>query len=161
LIINNFLLLFAELICLMPVYAAEPPPEGFTMFAGTRPNNLGVNAGKLAACPDKPNCVSSQVDAADAHFIAPIAYTAPLVEAMEKIKTIIISMPRVKIISSTENYVYAEFASKLMGFVDDTEFYIDTAAKLIHVRSASRLGYRDFNVNRERIEAIRQQLGKL
>lgn len=131
------------------------------MFAGSRPKNLGVNAGKLAACPNKPNCVSSQVDASDAHYIAPIPFTISAADAMAKIKTIIGAMPRTQIIGSTENYLNAECASKLMGFVDDTEFYIDAAAKLIHVRSASRLGYRDFNVNRERIEAIRQQLGKL
>jgi uncharacterized protein (DUF1499 family) len=57
-------------------------------------------------------------------------------------------------------YLYAEFKSAAMGFVDDTEFALDTSAQVIHVRSASRLGVRDFDVNRKRIESIRAQLAK-
>jgi uncharacterized protein (DUF1499 family) len=45
-----------------------------------------------------------------------------------------------------------------MGFTDDVEFYAD--GKLLHVRSSSRLGVRDFDVNRKRIESLRKQLEK-
>jgi uncharacterized protein (DUF1499 family) len=48
-----------------------------------------------------------------------------------------------------------------MGFVDDVEFLVDDAAKVIHVRSASRLGESDMGVNRSRIEAIRTQFNQL
>ena len=42
-----------------------------------------------------------------------------------------------------------------MKFVDDLElFYNDES--VIHVKSASRLGYSDFSVNRERVEQLRQ-----
>ena len=64
-------------------------------------------------------------------------------------------MPRTKIVTENETYLYAEFASNLMGFVDDVEFYLDKTAGVIHVRSASRLGQSDLGVNRQRIEAIR------
>ena len=40
-----------------------------------------------------------------------------------------------------------------MGFVDDVEFLVRRQGGLVHVRSASRLGRRDFGVNRKRIEA--------
>jgi uncharacterized protein (DUF1499 family) len=45
----------------------------------------------------------------------------------------------------------------LFRFVDDVEFLADDAAKVIHVRSASRLGRSDLGVNRKRIELIRKR----
>jgi len=57
------------------------------------------------------------------------------------------------VIAEKENYLYAEFRSKLLGYVDDVELFFDGNA--IQVRSASRLGRRDFGVNRNRIERLR------
>lgn len=121
-------------------------------FAGTRPNNLGVNNGKLVDCPGTPNCVNSQSDN-NQFKIAPL----PAV-AISRIKEVVESMERTKIIEQTDNYLYVEFTSKLMGYVDDVEFYLDNAANIIHVRSASRLGKSDLGVNRQRIEEIRAKL---
>jgi uncharacterized protein (DUF1499 family) len=131
--------------------------SGGTMFAGTRPSNIGVQAGKLAPCPNSPNCVSSQSQDAE-HKIAPLTYNGTAAEAMAKLKQVIESLERTKIITETDNYLYAEFTSKLMGFVDDVEFLIDDNSKVIHVRSASRLGQSDLGVNRKRIETIREKL---
>lgn len=128
--------------------------SGGTMFAGKRPTNLGVNAGKLAACPDSPNCVNSQ-EQNELHKIDPLTYTTPKTEAIAKLKEVINSLPKTKIITETEDYLYAEFTTPLMGFVDDVEFYLDDVAKVIHARSASRLGKSDLGVNRDRIETIR------
>lgn len=127
------------------------------MFAGKRPNNLGVRDGKLASCPNTPNCVSSQ-SADAAHKIEPLTYTSSPGEAFAKLEQVIKSQPRTKIITSSPNYLYVEFTSAIMGFVDDVEFYLDADAKLIHVRSASRLGQSDLGVNRKRIETIRAKL---
>jgi uncharacterized protein (DUF1499 family) len=33
-------------------------------------------------------------------------------------------------VESSDTYLYAEFATKLMGFVDDVEFYVDDSAKV-------------------------------
>lgn len=129
-------------------------PGGITMFAGKRPTNLGVNDGKLALCPSSPNCVSSQSTDTQ-HTIEPLTYNTSAAEAMATLKKVIESQERTKIISESPNYIYAEFKSKLMGFVDDVEFYLDAATKVIHVRSASRLGESDLGVNRNRIETIR------
>ncbi len=65
-------------------------------------------------------------------------------------------MDRVNIVSEQDNYLYAEFTSRLMGYVDDVEFLADATQNLVHVRSASRLGHSDMGVNRNRIEAIRE-----
>lgn len=130
-------------------------------FSGQRPSNLGIQNGKLAACPASPNCVCSQGDAADTqHFISPLRMTGSAAEAITQLKTIIQAMERTAIISETNNYLYAEFTSKLMGYVDDVEFYAEEAGSgcTVHVRSASRLGKSDLGVNRQRIETIRAQL---
>ncbi len=78
---------------------------------------------------------------------------------MAKLVALVKAMPRTTIVDSTDNYLYAEFASKLMGFVDDVEFYLDPAESVIQVRSASRLGESDLGVNRKRLEEIRAALG--
>jgi uncharacterized protein (DUF1499 family) len=118
------------------------------MFDWRRPTNLGVRNGRLAPCRRTPNCVSSQADPADAEH-----YIAPLAGRIEDVRRAVESMPRTTIISATADYLYAEFRSKLLGFVDDVEFFYDGA--VIQVRSASRLGRRDFHVNRKRVERLR------
>ena len=41
--------------------------------------------------------------------------------------------------------------------LNDDEFLIDDEHKLIHVRSASRVGHSDLGVNRKRVENIREK----
>ena len=123
------------------------------MFDWRRPDNLGVTNGRLAPCRRTPNCVSSQADPSDAeHYIAPLNGT------MEAVRKAIESLPRATIVSEKQNYLYAEFRSKLLGFVDDVELFYDGSA--IQVRSASRLGRRDFGVNRNRVERLRTLLSR-
>ena len=121
-------------------------------FTGDRPSNLGVKDGKLAACPGSPNCVNSQSDDAQSK-IEPL----PVV-SIAQVKQVVEDMERTTIIEETDNYLYAEFKSQLMGYVDDVEFYLDSTANVVHVRSASRLGKSDLGVNRKRVEAIRSKL---
>ena len=132
------------------------------LFSGTRPDHLGVRDGRLAPPKRTPNNVNSQVDKnADAqHYIEPLRYSGDARQAWAALRQVIDGMPRVKVITSDSNYLYAEFTSKLMGFVDDTEFYLDEKAGVIEVRSASRLGRGDRGVNRERIEFIRAKLAQ-
>jgi uncharacterized protein (DUF1499 family) len=128
-------------------------------FSGKPPTDLGVKQGKLLACPNTPNCVNSQsTDAASQ--IEPLAYSVDSAQALANLKSVIEAMPRTKIITATSNYIYAEFATALMGFVDDVEFYLDDSAGVIHVRSASRLGQSDLGVNRKRVEEIRSKFAE-
>ena len=121
------------------------------MFDWRRPNNLGVSNGRFAACRRTPNCVSSQADPGDGeHYIAPLQGT------MEALRRAVAAMPRTAVITDKKNYLYVEFRSKLLGYVDDVEFFHDGA--VIQVRSASRLGRRDFGVNRKRVEDLRALL---
>ena len=130
------------------------------MFTGKRPSNLGVRDGKLAPCPSTPNCVCSQSEDAE-HKIEPLTYKSTPEVAFTQLKQAIASQPRTKIITESPNYLYAEFTSAIMKFVDDVEFYLDEDEKVIHVRSASRLGQSDLGVNRKRIETIRAKLQEL
>ena len=118
------------------------------MFSWKRPGNLGVREGRLAPCKRSPNCVSSQADPSDLeHYIAPIhGSMAAARKALE-------SLPRTTIVEARGDYLYAEFRSALLRYVDDVEFFFD--GQVIHVRSCSRLGRRDFGVNRKRVEALR------
>jgi uncharacterized protein (DUF1499 family) len=130
------------------------------LFAGSRPTNLGFSAGKFAPPIWKPNCVSSTVEKSDSHYIEPIKFNGTTAEAWNKLQTIVKASPRVNIVAVKPGYLYAEFKSAGMGFVDDVEFALDEAAGVVQVRSASRLGVRDLGVNRARIEFIRDQFSK-
>jgi uncharacterized protein (DUF1499 family) len=133
--------------------------SGDTVFSWKRPGNLGVKEGRLAPPKTTPNCVSSQADPADAeHYIAPIPFKGGALEAMAAARRAVESMQGAAVIRHEGNYLYAEFRTHVMRFVDDVEFIFDEKAGLIHVRSASRLGRRDFGVNRARIEAIRARI---
>ncbi|MEB3291620.1 MAG: DUF1499 domain-containing protein [Synechococcales bacterium] len=147
-------------IAVTPVSAAIAAPlplAAIFHFSGKRPPNLGVQAGQLAVCPASPNCVSSQATD-DGHQIAPIAWTGTAQEGVTKLKALVAAQPGAEIITETETYLYAEFTSSLMGFVDDLEFFVDPEQQVIQVRSASRLGESDLGVNRQRVETIRAGL---
>ena len=131
------------------------------LFSGARPGDLGAPAGKLTACKPTPNCVGSQADEKDAeHYIAPIAFSGDPAKAWDTLKRAVRGMQRVSVVRDEPGYLYAEFTSRWMGFVDDGEFVLDPAG-LIHVRSASRLGSGDFGVNRARIETLRARFAEL
>jgi uncharacterized protein (DUF1499 family) len=119
-----------------------------------RPLNLGITDGKLSPCPDSPNCVSSQ-SSDKRHFIEPLRYEGTEQEAMQRLIDVIQGMKRCRIITMDDHYIHAEFTSAFFRFVDDVEFYFDSEAKVIHMRSASRTGNSDFGVNRQRMEKVR------
>ena len=130
-------------------------------FSGKQPQDLGVNNGQLKACPNTPNCVSSQAPNSDQeHAIAPFSYSGSATDAINRLKTIIEGMERSTINEVSDNYLYAEFSSKIMGFVDDVEFYAPPGESVIHTRSAARLGKSDLGVNRKRTEEIRSQFNR-
>lgn len=121
--------------------------------SGVPPSGLGIREGHLAPCPATPNCVSSEsVDRE--HAVEPLAYATSPAEAIAKLKRIILGMKRTRIVQETDDYLHVEFTSAIFRFVDDVEFRFDDAAKVIHLRSASRVGKSDFGVNRERVKEI-------
>ena len=129
--------------------------------SGSRPADIGVTNGMLLPCPESPNCVNSRANDS-VHAIKAIHFKKPVsqAEAIMAVKEALLSLPKIEIITETETYLYAEATSKIMRFVDDVEFLFPDKDMIleVHVRSASRKGYRDFDVNRERIESVRAQL---
>ena len=125
-------------------------------LSGKRPSDLGVKDGRLKSCPNSPNCVCS-FDTDKEHGIEPIPFSGGEKEAIAALTQIIRATPLTNIIESSDDYIYAEFTTKLMGYVDDVEFYIPSGSDVIHVRSASRLGQSDLGANRKRVEEIRSK----
>ena len=127
-------------------------------FSGKRPANLGAKNGRLAPVINKPNNVSSQADVNDrAHYVAPLTFSGDGAVAFQKLCKLVRAQPRASVVTQDGQYLHAEFSSPLMGFVDDVEFLLAAEQTLIHVRSAARLGYSDFGVNRKRVESLRAQ----
>ena len=125
--------------------------------AGNRPRHLGVKDGLLAACPARPNCVVS--DATDsAHGIPALGLAVAPIDAWSVLPALLESLPRVHIVTLTEDYIHAECRSAFFGFVDDLELHLRAQQNIIAVRSAARLGQSDFGVNRRRVEKLRRLL---
>jgi uncharacterized protein (DUF1499 family) len=150
-------LVLASVIAVTALHTALT--QGDTVFAGRRPSTLGVTDGRLASPKRTPNCVSSQADRADEHYIAPIKLKGSAAEAMASLRKLLEGRERVTVVKQEGPYLYAEFKSKTLGFVDDVELLVAEKEGVIHVRSASRLGRRDFGVNRARVEWLRDQIG--
>ena len=131
---------------------------------GTAPTDLGVRDGKLKPPSSTENSVSSQAALYPDHpqrsyaDIAPLALKGDGPATLARIKAIVEGMDGAKVVKSEPGYLYAQFTTKLMKYVDDVEFWFDPAANAIQVRSASRVGRGDMGVNRKRIEAVRAAL---
>jgi uncharacterized protein (DUF1499 family) len=122
--------------------------------AGTAPP-LGVSDGRLAACPSSPNCVSSR--SADArHRVEPLALAGDVDAGWLALQQQVAALPRTRIVEQGPLYLRAECRSALFGFVDDLELLLEREARRVQVRSASRTGYGDMGVNRDRVEALRR-----
>jgi uncharacterized protein (DUF1499 family) len=136
------------------------------ILKGRLPADLGVRNGRLKPPSYSPNSVSSQADLYPEHpqkeyaSIAPIQFTGDADQAMIKLAGILKNAERTTIITLEADYLYAQCTTQVMKFTDDIEFWLDKSAGVIQVRSSSRLGRKDFNVNRQRVEAIRAQFAK-
>lgn len=125
------------------------------LFCGllmTQSNSFAENK-TLKPCPDSPNCASSLAN--DSHAIEPFVVIIDPAEGWQKVISTLSKMERIKVIHSSEETVHAEATSLLFRFVDDINFVFNKVEKRIDIRSASRVGYSDFGVNRKRLEALR------
>lgn len=128
----------------------------FLSLGATRPSNLGVHNGRLAVCPDSPNCVSSQTRS-PTHSMPPITYDGDSATAMQTLLDILSGMDGAQVVSSEAEYIHCEFSTPMFRFVDDVEFLLDADKSVIHFRSASRVGHSDFDNNRQRMNEIRSR----
>ena len=153
---------FVIVVVVLVVVAVALGQLGF--LQGTPPTDLGVRDGKLKPPSMTENSVTSQAALYPDHpqrkyaDIAPLPVKGEGPATIAQIKAIVEGMDGAKVIKSEPGYLYAQFTTKLMKYVDDVEFWFDPAANVIHVRSASRVGRGDLGVNRKRIEAVRAVL---
>ena len=153
-----YLALLAGALAAMLVLAGQ---LGF--MSGTLPRQLGVTDGRLSPPSLTTNSVSSQAALYPDHpqkdyaNIAPLTYSGDGAVAMEKLAVLLQKSERTIVVTRAPGYIHAECTTALLRFTDDVEFWLDSPNRVIHVRSASRLGRKDFGVNRARVEAIRAQ----
>jgi len=146
--------LWISVFILLPVFLVS----GFLLMNlfSRRPATLGLTDGKLRACPPSPNCVCSCGEASDAeHFTEPLTIPAGVDRPMDVLAAVIESFPRTSIATRQQHYLHAEFTTRLLRFVDDVECQVVPGENVIHIRSASRVGYSDLGANRRRVEQIR------
>ena len=119
--------------------------------------NVGLTAdGKLQPPPKTPNCISSMAEPGSQPYIEALSYVGYDREtAHQALLDVLKAQPLAHQIAAKDNYIYFEFRTKVFKFTDDVEFLLPVDAHLIHMRSASRVGYSDWNTNRKRLEAIR------
>jgi len=118
--------------------------------------NRFLIGGHLVACPNKPNCVSSEGSTGDS-FVEPLKLSDPIVRQWQALQDVILEMGG-HIEEVDDHFLHATFRSWLFRFVDDVTCRLDDETNSIQIRSASRLGYSDFGVNRKRVEELRKRL---
>lgn len=134
------------------------------MLQGKAPADLGIQQGKLKGLSSTSNSVNTQAGFYPDHpqreysSIAPLALRGDGPATIAKLKSIVEGTNGAKLITSAPDYLYAQYTTPLMKFVDDTEFWFDPTINAVQVRSASRLGESDLGTNRKRIEAVRAAL---
>lgn len=114
----------------------------------------GLLNGKLTPCSNKPNCICSEYPNDSLHFSEAIAYQDLNLDALAKT----IKLTGGKITNNENNYISATYTSRLFRYIDDFEIRIDTENKLIHIRSASRVGHSDMGANLKRIMLFKETL---
>ncbi|WP_264982835.1 DUF1499 domain-containing protein [Pseudodesulfovibrio portus] len=123
-----------------------------SLFSRKTPDNLGVADHRLSDCPDSKNCVSSQTTR-KVNFIEPLPMQGTVAEVVQRLREAIEDMGGA-VVETNGGYIRAEFSSSFWRFTDDLECLYSEKDGLVHVRSASRVGYFDFNANRNRLEIL-------
>ncbi len=153
-----------RLVCgLIGVAAALLVAGQLGLFTGQAPADLGVRDGRLLPPSSTPNSVSSQARLYPDHPQRAYASIDPLplkhgdpVASMHTLVEVLQATSGLTLVEQRPDYVYAQAQTRWLKFVDDLEFWFNPTTAVIELRSASRLGRKDFGVNRQRIEAIRQ-----
>ncbi len=122
--------------------------------------NTGVIDGVLHPCPDMPNCVVTMYPADGKHSMKAWQYTTEKSAAKAALVKVLRSSSHVQIEEDKTHYTHATFTIPIFGFVDDVEFLFDANEKLIHFRSASRIGYSDLGANKRRMKKLFKKLGE-
>ena len=128
--------------------------------------DLGLFDNQLRVCPSTPNCVSSERQDTKA-YIEPLRASTQAnniaattagdagVTLWSDVKKAVVEVGG-NIMTERDGYLHATFETTLLRYVDDVELRLDKTNRLIHIRSASRVGHSDMGANRVRVEKIRK-----
>jgi uncharacterized protein (DUF1499 family) len=161
----KWLLIVLAVVALVILAAIGAGQAG--LFRSSPPADLGVHNGRLKPPSATDNSVSSQAalypdnPQHQAAQIAPLPLRGDGPMTIARLRAVVEAMAGAKVVRSDADYLYAQYTTPLMKFVDDVEFWYDPAAQVIQVRSASRVGEGDMGVNRKRIEAVRAALAAM
>lgn len=140
------IIIVGSLLILLSSCSSVPPTE-----------QLGLLSNRLHPCPDSPNCISSSETDPDQQVL-PFKLQIEATAAWATIVETVTALPRTRIVSVTDNYLHAECRSAVFGFVDDLELHLLPEQQQVSIRSAARLGYYDFGINRKRVNELRSKL---
>ena len=122
-------------------------------------HSTGLSNGSLIDCPAWPRCVSSL--AADANkLVQPLFLNAPLERSWDNLIAVVGQTARTRLVRRSDHYLHAEVISPWGWYTDDLELLLDPQSGRVDVRSSGRIGYYDFDVNLDRVEALRTALQK-
>lgn len=130
---------------------------GFAACGAPRPDSLGERDGTLGPCPGTPNCVQTGLRHPSGTVGLYLDGSIYRDDLMPRLRAVVEAIPRTRIVTVTDRYIYAEVTSRVFRFVDDLELLIAMDGELI-VRSASRVGNGDLGVNAKRVEQLRDAL---
>jgi uncharacterized protein (DUF1499 family) len=121
--------------------------------------SLGISRGRFVPDPETPNFVSSMTDN-EAFRVDALEYDtnadAAQVMAVKALK----ELPGTTIIEESPGYIHAISKTTVFRFIDDVELYFPKG-RVIHFRSASRVGKSDMGVNRKRYNKFKSIFSKL
>jgi len=120
-----------------------------------RSKDFYLTNGRFVELPKTPNAVSTQTIYPE-KLVEPMRFKNSLNESKEKLLIALKKYGGYNISKDEGNIIQLVFTTKLMRFKDDAVFYFDEEEKLIHFRSASRIGYSDMGLNRKRYEEIKK-----
>ncbi|MGJ8672820.1 DUF1499 domain-containing protein [Rubritalea sp.] len=122
------------------------------VWSHTRNAAHGIIGGQLAPNNHSPNSVCSEGETAN---IAPLVANEG--DCWENLKDTVESLSG-RFVVIHQDYLHVVFKTPLWGFEEDFEARFDYKAKVIHLRSSSRVGYSDRGSNARRVESIKRIL---
>lgn len=122
----------------------EPTAEG-----------MGADAERLPPCPSSPNCACSQ-DPDPRRRVEPWPFEGGREAVRQRLLSVLSSFPRTRIVAAGPRRLLATCRTPVLRFADDVELLIDERGGVVHVRSASRVGWSDLGANRRRLSALRK-----
>jgi len=121
----------------------------FGALRGHQPADIGVREGRLKPPSRTPNSVSSQADLYPEHPMREYAHIAALPgsggasASIARVRAVVERMPGAMVAEQRDDYLYAQFETPALRFIDDVEFWFDPAAQTIAVGGGAGRGRPD------------------